>query len=362
MSILEKKKEAVKALLFKSEGISRKEISALLDIDVRTVSAYLDDLEKGGFLKSELVSPSGKGRPSLLYSPDFSRMAFVGIHICKGGVNFSVCGLSGEPLEGLSGRIDIGAESKLSIINKILFSTKKYIAETKKNWNVIGIGVACSRWLSPPVTEYDIFAEINDILERSLNLPVFRTNPISALLYKLMDKDKDASILLVHPGNVLEAGIVLDGELPLDSSAYEREFQHCSGNSRGPLCYCGRKGCLDNYITEAAVSDYHMELTGKRKSCPDIYQLAEKGDRDAVKTLKDCGKFLGIAAAAFAEKHGLELVSVLSSRPDVFFDNAAKSFKKNCKIKARFEKFPIGLSVVNAAAKMVAYKTVKKFL
>ena len=45
----------------------------------------------------------------------------------------------------------------------------------------------------------------------------------------------------------------------------------------GPLCYCGKHGCIESWISGPAVAADHERVTGIRLSTPDIIAAAESG-------------------------------------------------------------------------------------
>ena len=52
----------------------------------------------------------------------------------------------------------------------------------------------------------------------------------------------------------------------------------------GPLCYCGKTGCIERRISGPAVAADHRRVTGQVMAAPDIFAAAESGHLDALAT------------------------------------------------------------------------------
>ena len=52
----------------------------------------------------------------------------------------------------------------------------------------------------------------------------------------------------------------------------------------GPPCYCGKTGCIENWISGPAVAADHQRVTGQVMAAPDIFAAAESGHLDALAT------------------------------------------------------------------------------
>jgi fructokinase len=54
----------------------------------------------------------------------------------------------------------------------------------------------------------------------------------------------------------------------------------------GPQCYCGRKGCLETFLSGPGLSRDFLDATGARLDPPDIVRLAEANDQPAETCLR----------------------------------------------------------------------------
>ncbi len=54
----------------------------------------------------------------------------------------------------------------------------------------------------------------------------------------------------------------------------------------GPVCYCGKRGCLETWLSGTGVARDYLEVTGRAKSSPEIVADCEAGDENAVAAME----------------------------------------------------------------------------
>ena len=65
----------------------------------------------------------------------------------------------------------------------------------------------------------------------------------------------------------------------------------------GPACYCGKRGCVETWVSGPAFERDHREQTGRARSAPEIVRDAAEGDPAAAATLARYHDRLGRALA-----------------------------------------------------------------
>ena len=53
----------------------------------------------------------------------------------------------------------------------------------------------------------------------------------------------------------------------------------------GPACYCGRRGCIETFLSGPGLAADHLLHTGKDLSAARIAAMCEDGDRDAMASM-----------------------------------------------------------------------------
>ena len=123
--------------------------------------------------------------------------------------------------------------------------------------------------------------------------------------------------------NVFAIGI--GGGMALDKAIFHGhknaglEIGHMTVQPEGPLCVCGKFGCLERMADGTAALRYYRKYVAERvptiipspesADLEDIIQSAEKGDAACVRSIEKCAYYIGIALSS--------LISILA--PDVIF-------------------------------------------
>ncbi|MBM3906259.1 MAG: ROK family protein [Thaumarchaeota archaeon] len=76
-------------------------------------------------------------------------------------------------------------------------------------------------------------------------------------------------------GTGVGGGIVIDGKIHHGRTNIAGEWGHHTLHQDGNLCYCGRRGCVETYISGPALEKRWEELTGKKESLPTIIPNSE---------------------------------------------------------------------------------------
>jgi fructokinase len=110
-------------------------------------------------------------------------------------------------------------------------------------------------------------------LEAALGRPVRLENDANcfALSEASDGAGKGAAVVFgVILGTGVGAGIVVDGKIIRGANAIAGEWGHnpmpapTADDLPHPLCYCGRKGCIETYLSGPGLSNDHERMTGER--------------------------------------------------------------------------------------------------
>lgn len=86
----------------------------------------------------------------------------------------------------------------------------------------------------------------------------------------------------VNIGTGVGGGIVVDGKLVSGPNGLSGEWGHMTLNSDGPECYCGRRGCVEKYLSGPAVEEHYTRATGRRKNLKDIAGSTDMQDSTTI--------------------------------------------------------------------------------
>jgi len=93
-------------------------------------------------------------------------------------------------------------------------------------------------------------------------------------------------------GTGVGGGIVIEGRALVGAQAIAGEWGHNAlplprdDERPGPLCYCGRRGCIEAWLSGPAFQRQFAERSGRRLSATEIADAAESGDREAAESLE----------------------------------------------------------------------------
>ncbi len=113
------------------------------------------------------------------------------------------------------------------------------------------------------------------------------------------------SVVVVTIGTGLGSGLILDGRLWTGAGGFAAEFGHLTVEPEGLPCPCGNRGCLEQYVSAAALSRY-----GEGRRPEELALLAQAGDPVACAAFETIGYWLGTAVAGLLNVLNLEGVIV----------------------------------------------------
>lgn len=99
-------------------------------------------------------------------------------------------------------------------------------------------------------------------------------------------------VFAVILGTGVGAGVVVDGALLAGHNGVAGEWGHnplpwAEGDELpGADCYCGRRGCLETWLSGPALVRDHAHVTGEERDAPAIAAAAAGGDRAADATMR----------------------------------------------------------------------------
>jgi fructokinase len=92
-------------------------------------------------------------------------------------------------------------------------------------------------------------------------------------------------------------GIVHKGEVITGPQAIAGEWGHMSIDPHGPLCYCGRRGCVETYLSGGGLENRYAEKFGARKAMREVTAAYDAGEPQAVEFMGEFFDRFGRAVA-----------------------------------------------------------------
>ena len=157
-------------------------------------------------------------------------------------------------------------------------------------------------YLSHHVPGWENFPLRNE-LEHRFGIPVIVDNDANAgtLGEWMFGAGKGVNDLLyVNIGTGIGGGIISGGNLVRGWRNLAGEIGHMTVKPDGPVCTCGRKGCLEALASGSAIGREGTERFGKPMKSEEVFQLAEQGDPTAKQILAEAVDALAFAIGAAA--------------------------------------------------------------
>ncbi len=130
-------------------------------------------------------------------------------------------------------------------------------------------------------------------MEALLNRPVRIANDANCLAVSEAVDGAGAGrrvVFAVILGTGVGGGIAVDGQALTGRHAICGEWGHNPlpgiDAAQGPPCYCGRRGCVETYLSGPALAAGHRQRTGREMTAAAIAEAARQGDDEARVTLE----------------------------------------------------------------------------
>jgi len=303
----ERTRQAVVHLLRERGTLSRAEIARATGMSRSTVSGLISELVADELvleLGTRLPPAGGRaGRPAAAVMLNPATGEAIGVDFGHRHVHVIIADVAHdvriaksvdmpsryEPQQGL----DAAADLVQAAINE---------AGTQRA-RILGVGVSLpcavdrrtglpssqrhSIWSGIPVAE-----ELGD----RLRLPVLIGNDanLGALAERQWGAGRDYEDLIylkLHAG--VGAAFISNGQLTRGANGIAGEVSHLVMDPTGPLCRCGRRGCLESYIGLPAVMRGLAHGYGDRLTLRNIITMAWQGDRGCIRALAETGAMAG---------------------------------------------------------------------
>lgn len=286
--------------------ISRAEIARATDLQRSTVSLIVSELKKTGLIK-EVYGESSGGRPPALLTLRTSRPIGIGVDLGTAKTAVATCDLTGRVIKKEEFITDPDVEKTTVLIIESI----KRLALTDGN-EIEGIGISLpalvdtkkGRILYSPHFKWSSPKMIQQI-EAATGLPVTADNDANAaalaeLWFGRPEVRDTRDFILVFIENGIGTGIVFDGQIHRGKGGVAGEFGHMRIGVGAPIeCGAGSDECWEAFASERAALARYAKLVGiedhvNRVTFAQLLELALTGEQEALASLKETARFVGI--------------------------------------------------------------------
>ena len=142
---------------------------------------------------------------------------------------------------------------------------------------------------------------IQSDLEKILNQKISIENDANcfALAETILGSAKNSNIVFgIIMGTGVGGGIMIDGKIHHGRTGIAGEWGHHCLHNNGNLCYCGKKGCVEAYISGPALEKHWHQLSNLTQSLPEIVKNVDNPNFESWKK-------------SFLENFGISLANVI---------------------------------------------------
>ena len=272
-------------LIATGQCLSRIDIARETGLSKMAATNIINEFISEGIVEEkEKQQVSGKGRNPILLGITPTAPKLLGVHIKRDFCEASVCDLRLSILGKKSTPLTKGDPDRM--IEEITGVISSLLLDFKKE-KILGIGVGAEgpvnttlgRILDPDDPEGISTVDIKDVIAVKTGLPVFFLNEFdcAALAELYFGKGKDLKdFIFIGLSRRIGASIVSNGGLYRSGTGLDCEFGHISIDYKGPLCKCGRRGCVGAYISGEGFKKELRKVAGEDLSFEEFCKKYEK--------------------------------------------------------------------------------------
>ena len=292
--------------LFHQGAMSRADLSRETGLTRVTISDLIAELIEDGYVAERGTREvTGPGKPAILVDLDREGHRIIGLDLSRSDRFLgAVLTLDGEIVARHEASVPADSADILATVIRL---TRDLVADAHAP--VLGVGVGSPGIVddngtvltAPNLRWTDI--DLEGILRAEVSLPVLVANDANAaVLAEYTFGGAGDDVMLVRVGRGVGSGLLSGGQPMLGSRFAAGEIGHVTvGTDGGPVCVCGKVGCLEAWLSVPSLES----------------ALAEEG-ADATAVLRDAGERLGIALAPIVG--ALDLSEIVLSGPSRLLD------------------------------------------
>jgi len=178
--------------------------------------------------------------------------------------------------------------------------------------------------------------QLGDLLESRLRVPVFIDNDVNTLTLseKWIDRGRaEDNFIVITVGRGIGMGIVINGQIYRGKAGGAGELGHTVVDANGPLCDCGRHGCLESLISDRAlIAQARQIISLEIIGLDELIELANTGQGDAKAILANAGRLLGTQIANLVNVFDPKLIIISGegTRMGEVFFSAVRTTIQDC--------------------------------
>ena len=260
---------------------SKAQIAHDLKLSMPTVLQNLKILSEAGIVKEVGLYESTGGRKAKAISVCGELKYSIGLDITKKHIGLVLLDMKGQVINNKRKRIDF--ENTIVYCQRLSDEIYGFIEESGiSQEKVLGVGVSI-----PGIVDHEnrmiIKSHILNIensslrnIENAIDFPVYFENDANAALMAERTSEND-SVVYLSLSNSVGGAICIKGHMFRGNSQKAGEVGHVILHADGKKCYCGKKGCVDSYLSALNLR------TREDMSLEEFMTAVNQGDKESLK-------------------------------------------------------------------------------
>ncbi|MGD9211355.1 MAG: ROK family transcriptional regulator [Desulfobacteraceae bacterium] len=263
-------------LIRTSELISRTDLAKATGLSQASVTGITADLIEEGLIEEKQAGAYEGGRPPILLAIRPNGVHVIGVNLTIASIRIVIINFRAELKASYTIPTGNDYYSPEEIIEKIAQGIQACMWEANFSKDQIaGVGVG----LPGPVDSVSGIVKFlpnygweeiafRKMLHDRINHPIFvdnSSNNLATAEYWYGSGKGVDNFFVITVENGVGAGIILNGQLVRGHLGIASEFGHTCADINGPLCRCGRRGCIEAYAGNNSIIRDAKELATKGK-------------------------------------------------------------------------------------------------
>jgi predicted NBD/HSP70 family sugar kinase len=300
--------------------MARIDLARLVGLSPATVSAIAGELLQNGLVREiedgaeaeGLNASRGRGRPKVMLDLVAHTACIIAVKVSINEIQVALGDFSGGVGEPRVLALDTRALTDRALTQVVGDAIAEFRAHHMAGYGpCLGIGIAVQGLVrgtetlvwSPALAVRDV--NIVRPLVARFGLPVVMMNDANSIASAVRNRVRYQSVdnlAVVMLGAGVGMGLVLGGQLYDGSTGAAAEFGHTKFQIDGPLCMCGKRGCVESYVSDYALHRDARTMFGlpavnvqhpSESEMRAISDLADGGDERARRLFEQAGRVLG---------------------------------------------------------------------
>ena len=321
--------------------ISRSDIADKSGLSLAAISSIAGALVAQGIVIEESRGESTGGRRPILLVINNGAALVIGVKLTREQIVVAITDLGGELVEQRARPLgdDLRPATVIGAIGSLIGELRA--ARPDRRFLGLGVGMAGLIDRENGVCRFSPFLQWRDVpvrqlLEDRVQMPVIVENDVNALTLAERWFGAGAgspNFLVVTLGAGVGMGLMLNGELYRGGRDGAGEFGHSTVIEGGPLCNCGKRGCVEAYVGEPALRRAVCNATGEIITLETAIDRARGGDERLTAVFREAGHMLGLGLAAVMNLLNPTLVIVGGEGAhflDLLFPELHETLSRHC--------------------------------